>query len=255
MNKPLHPALFTFTVLPAITAAVVAVFLTMEDESDLARYAAVLSLSYIVGSVPWGYMLLQWRRGVDIRDYGSGSIGMTNVLRTGGGKFAAAVLLLDFGKGVLAVLLARQIIDSTAGEVTAGLAVLVGHNWPVFLVFKGGRGVAPTMGVLLALGRLEIAAFMVIGTAGWRLTGGSPFWILLGLMLLPFFSLFWGRPLSIVLLMVGILGVTVLKRLMSNSLRGTGVGFARLMLNRLIYDRDIADHDAWVARGDAAAGE
>ena len=97
MNKPLHPALFTFTVLPAIAAAVVAVFLPMEDESDLARYAAVISLSYIVGSVPWGYMLLQWRRGVDIRDYGSGSIGMTNVLRTGGGKFAAAVLLLDFG--------------------------------------------------------------------------------------------------------------------------------------------------------------
>ena len=70
MNKPLHPALFSFTVLPAITAAVVAVFLTMENESEPARYGAVLALSYLVGSVPWGYMLLQWRRGVDIRDYG-----------------------------------------------------------------------------------------------------------------------------------------------------------------------------------------
>ena len=161
MNKPLHPALFTFTVLPAITAAVVAVFLTMEDESDLARYAAVLSLSYIVGSVPWGYMLLQWRRGVDIRDYGSGSIGMTNVLRTGGGKFAAAVLLLDFGKGVLAVLLARQIIDSTAGEVTAGLAVLVGHNWPVLLGFRGGRGIATGLGSLVMMAPIYSSGYSV----------------------------------------------------------------------------------------------
>ena len=177
MNKPLHPALFTFTVLPAITAAVVAVFLTMEDESDLARYAAVLSLSYIVGSVPWGYMLLQWRRGVDIRDYGSGSIGMTNVLRTGGGKSAAAVLLLDFGKGVLAVLLARQIIDSTAGEVAAGLAVLVGHNWPVFLGFRGGRGIATGLGSLVMMAPIAAAiglsAFLPITLVSRYLSLGS----------------------------------------------------------------------------------
>ena len=137
--------------LPAITAAVVAVFLTMENESELARYTVVIALSYIVGSVPWGYMLLQWRRGVDVRDYGSGRTGMTNVLRTGGGKFAAAVLLLDFGKGVLAVLLARQIIDATAGEAAAGLAVLAGHNWPVFLGFRGGRGIAPGFGGLMMM--------------------------------------------------------------------------------------------------------
>lgn len=157
MNKPLHPALFGFTVLPAIIAAVVAAFLTLENESELARYAAVLALSYIVGSVPWGYMLLQWRRGVDVRDYGSGRIGMSNVLRTGGGKFAALVLLLDLGKGILAVLLARQIIDSTAGEVTAGLAALAGHNWPVFLGFRGGRGIATGLGGLAVMAPIAAA--------------------------------------------------------------------------------------------------
>jgi glycerol-3-phosphate acyltransferase PlsY len=151
MNKPLNPAFFGFAVLPAITAAVVAVFLTMENESELARYSVVIALSYIVGSVPWGYMVLQWRRGVDVRDYGSGRTGMTNVLRTGGGKFAAAVLLLDFGKGVLVVLLARQNIDAIAGEVVAGLAVLAGHNWPVFLGFRGGRGIAPGFGGLMMM--------------------------------------------------------------------------------------------------------
>ncbi len=125
--------------------------MTMENESELARYSVVIALSYIVGSVPWGYMVLQWRRGVDVRDYGSGRTGMTNVLRTGGGKFAAAVLLLDFGKGVLVVLLARQNIDATAGEVVAGLAVLAGHNWPVFLGFRGGRGIAPGFGGLMMM--------------------------------------------------------------------------------------------------------
>ena len=125
--------------------------MTMENESELARYSVVIALSYIVGSVPWGYMVLQWRRGVDVRDYGSGRTGMTNVLRTGGGKFAAAVLLLDFGKGVLVVLLARQNIDAIAGEVVAGLAVLAGHNWPVFLGFRGGRGIAPGFGGLMMM--------------------------------------------------------------------------------------------------------
>lgn len=149
--------MFSFTVLPAITAAVVAAFLTMENESEPARYAAVLALSYLVGSVPWGYMLIQWRRGMDIRDFGSGRIGMSNVLRTGGGKFAAVVLLLDFGKGVLAVALARQIIDTTAGEVAAGLAVLTGHNWPVFLGFRGGRGIATGLGSLAMMAPIAAA--------------------------------------------------------------------------------------------------
>ena len=157
MIKPLHPALFSFTVLPAITAAVVAVFLTMENQSELARYAAVLGLSYIVGSVSWGYMALQWRRGVDVRDYGSGRTGMSNVLRTGGGKIAAAVFLLDLGKGALAVLLARQIIDGTAGEVAAGLVVLAGHNWPVFLGFRGGRGVMTACGSLVVMAPMAAA--------------------------------------------------------------------------------------------------
>jgi len=131
--------------------------LTMENESELARYAAVLALSYIVGSVPWGYMLLQWRQGVDIRAYGSGRIGMANVLRTGGGKVAAVVLLLDLGKGILAVFLARQVIDATAGEVAAGLAVLAGHNWPVFLGFRGGRGSATGLGGLVVMAPIAAA--------------------------------------------------------------------------------------------------
>lgn len=151
MNRPLPPLLFSLTVLPLITASMVVVFLTMENEAEVAQYPAVIAVAYLFGSIPWGYILLRWRRGVDIRDYGSGRTGMSNVLRTGGGKVAGLVLALDLSKGILAVLLARAVIDTTAGEVVSGLAVLAGHNWPVFLQFKGGRGVVTGFGGLLVM--------------------------------------------------------------------------------------------------------
>ena len=157
MNRPLPPILFSLTVLPLVTASMVVVFLTMENEAEVVQYPAVIAVAYLFGSIPWGYILLRWRLGVDIREYGSGRIGMANVLRTGGSKVAALVLLLDMGKGVLAVLLARAVIDTTAGEVVTGLAVLAGHNWPLFLQFKGGRG------VVTGLGGLAVMAPMAAG--------------------------------------------------------------------------------------------
>lgn len=148
MNRPLPVTLFSLTVLPLIAGSVVAVILTMDNQSQEARYAAILALSYLIGSVPWGYILLRWRRGVDIREYGSGRIGMSNVLRTGGGRIAGLVLVLDLSKGILVVLLAREVIGGSSGEVAAGLAVLAGHNWPIFLGFRGGRGVATGLGAM-----------------------------------------------------------------------------------------------------------
>ncbi|PKB79861.1 MAG: acyl-phosphate glycerol 3-phosphate acyltransferase [SAR202 cluster bacterium Io17-Chloro-G9] len=134
----------------------------MHGQSKLAQYAAVLSLSYLLGSVPWGYMLLRWRRGVDIREYGSGRTGMSNVLRTGGGRVAALVLLLDLSKGILAVVLAREVIGPGAAEVAAGLLALIGHNWPVFLGFRGGRGIATGAGVLTIIAPISAAVGFLV---------------------------------------------------------------------------------------------
>ena len=92
IKRSLPPMVFNLVVLPLLSASVVAVFLTMENAPEAAQYAAVLALAYLLGSMPWGYILLRWWRGVDIREYGSGRIGMTNVLRTGGGKMATLVL-------------------------------------------------------------------------------------------------------------------------------------------------------------------
>jgi glycerol-3-phosphate acyltransferase PlsY len=114
---------------------------------------AVLGLTalgaYLLGSIPFGLLLTRFAGLGDIRQIGSGNIGATNVLRTGRKEIALATLLLDGGKGAVAILIARQ-IGPNAALMAAGAAVL-GHLFPVWLGFKGGKGVATTLGALLAL--------------------------------------------------------------------------------------------------------
>ena len=220
---------------------------------DALKITFALAYGYLLGSVPTAYLTARLVKGIDLRAVGSGTLGSSNIWYHVGKGWIFPVGLFDlFVKGMTPAYVARGLDLELSVQAGAALLAVVGHNWPVFLKFKGGRGIAPTMGVLLALGRLEVAAYLVIGAAGWRLTGASAVWVLIGLLLLPFFSLWWDRPTTIVLLMVGIVAVTVAKRMTSNTLRGTGVSVPRLMLNRLLFDRDIADHDAWVRRNPSA---
>ena len=114
------------------------------------EFAAVVIGSYLIGSIPSGLIIGKLRR-VDIREYGSGNIGTTNVLRTLGARYGALVLIADVFKAVIAVLLARYIIGSPMSEMTAGFAAVAGHDWSLFLKFKGGRGVATSLGGILPM--------------------------------------------------------------------------------------------------------
>ncbi len=105
--------------------------------------------SYLLGSIPWGLLLSHLAGYGDIRKIGSGNIGATNVMRTGNKKLAALTLLLDALKGAVAVLIARQIDPSLEG--VAALFAVLGHMFPVWLKFKGGKGVATGIGVITAL--------------------------------------------------------------------------------------------------------
>ena len=162
MNRPPKSIIIQAVAIPFIIAGVVIVLLTMDGQSESARYSAVLPLAYLLGSISWGYMLLQWKMGVDVREFGSGRTGMSNVLRTGGVKSAVVVLTLDIGKGVMAVVLAREVIGTSGAEVAAGLIVLAGHNWPVFLQFKGGRGILAALGGLALM--VPVAAIIATAT-------------------------------------------------------------------------------------------
>lgn len=107
-------------------------------------------LGYLLGSIPFGLVLTRLAGLGDIRQIGSGNIGATNVLRTGNKPLALATLLLDSGKGALAALLALWVAGPEAALLAAGGAML-GHTFPVWLGFKGGKGVATALGVLLAV--------------------------------------------------------------------------------------------------------
>ncbi|MDR9395095.1 glycerol-3-phosphate 1-O-acyltransferase PlsY [Roseovarius sp. SYSU LYC5161] len=119
-------------------------------ETSAALLALWAALGYLLGSIPFGMVLARLMGLGNLRRIGSGNIGATNVLRTGSKPAAAATLLLDGAKGAVAVLLARALAGPDAGQL-AGLAAFLGHCYPVWLGFRGGKGVATFLGLLLAL--------------------------------------------------------------------------------------------------------
>ncbi|MSO45641.1 MAG: glycerol-3-phosphate 1-O-acyltransferase [Acidobacteria bacterium] len=120
-----------------------------------------VALGYLVGSVPFAFLLAQ-RRGVDLRRVGSGNVGAANVLRTSGFTAAVLSLGLDAGKGAVAVLLAQRLTEGPATPVAAGLAAVIGHIYPVWLRFRGGKGVATAAGVFAVLAPMALAIASVV---------------------------------------------------------------------------------------------
>lgn len=112
------------------------------------RITLGILISYLVGSIPWAYIFGRLLKGIDIRQFGSGNVGATNALRVLGTGPGIVVLVLDILKGVLTVVILGQ---TEILSIVFGLCCICGHNWTVFLKFKGGKGVATTLGVLLGL--------------------------------------------------------------------------------------------------------
>jgi glycerol-3-phosphate acyltransferase PlsY len=119
---------------------------------------ALLAGAYLLGSIPWSYLIVRLTQGLDVRTVGSGNVGATNVLRTAGKKAGGVALVLDVAKGVAAVLVSRALEASSLAVGCAAVAVVLGHIYPIFLGFRGGKGVATAAG---ALGALEPAVLLV----------------------------------------------------------------------------------------------
>lgn len=123
---------------------------------------------YLLGSIPFGVILTRAAGAGDVRNIGSGNIGATNVLRTGRKDLAVATLILDAGKGAVALLIARYLFGEVAGAIAGG-AAFMGHLFPVWLGFKGGKGVATFFGLILAacwpLGLLAAATWLIVAFA------------------------------------------------------------------------------------------
>lgn len=122
-----------------------------------------VAIAYLVGAIPFGYLLVKAASGRDVRAAGSGNIGATNVLRTAGRAAGVATLLLDIAKGYLAVWLAGRLTEGSELWMSlAALGVMAGHAFPVFLKFKGGKAVASCVGAFLCLTPLPLAAALVV---------------------------------------------------------------------------------------------
>lgn len=134
--------------------------------------AGIAAMAYLLGSIPWGILVGKIFAKADVRQAGSGNIGATNVARVAGPAAGLATLLLDTAKGFLAVWLAgRYSNDSATWMMIAGLAALVGHCFPVWLNFKGGKGVAAALGVFLGLcapAAIASLTVFVLVTAYWK---------------------------------------------------------------------------------------
>lgn len=132
----------------------------------LVTFGLVAVAGYLLGSIPFGVILTRAAGTGDVRNIGSGNIGATNVLRTGRKDLALATLILDAGKGAVALLLARHLLGSEAAGAVAGGAAFLGHLFPIWLGFKGGKGVATFFGLILAaawpLGLLAAATWLLV---------------------------------------------------------------------------------------------
>jgi len=208
--------------------------------------------AYLLGSVPIAYVIAKLSRGIDLRQYGSGNVGVSNLLKVTSKWLAIPVIIFDLGKGALVVWVAQLLEFGLLEQVTVGLAAIIGHNWPVFLRFSGGRGVLTVGGVVLML-----SPWLALG--GIILTFiGLPFGLmaltnLLALTLLPISSWFLSEPLGVqeplllTLGLVAILLIVIIRRLTAPKTSFTdSVSRGQLLVNRLFWDRDIRDRKAWV---------
>ncbi len=176
-----------------------------------------LVVAFLVGGIPFGYLLVRWKTGEDVREKGSGNIGATNVLRTTGRSIAVATMLLDIAKGFFAVWLADKLSGGSPTWMSlAALAVMAGHAYPIFLKFQGGKAVASFIGAFLYLTPIPMIAalivFVIVVAAtrqismGSMIAGGS----------LPFATWLIEHPPSIVVLATVVAAVFLIYRHRAN---------------------------------------
>jgi len=216
--------------------------------------------AYLLGSVPAAYLVAKWSRGIDIRQYGSGNIGASNIFRSTSKWLAIPVTIFDVGKGILAVWMAQLLGLEVLEQLIVGLAAILGHNWPVFLRFQGGRGIFTSLGVILILSPI-IGLIILVGAYSFAPFRKLSLGVLIALVSLPILTWFLGQPLgveeklTVALGYLAILVIAVLKRLTAPRTSVTvSVSTGQLLVNRLLFDRDIRDREAWIHRTPVQAG-
>ncbi|HXX59107.1 MAG TPA: glycerol-3-phosphate acyltransferase [Dehalococcoidales bacterium] len=218
-------------------------------------FIALAVLAYLLGSIPSGYLIMRWARGVDIRKVGTGKIGASNVMRSGSKKLAIPVALFDILKGVLPVLVARFTDMPVWQWVVVGLLAIIGHNWPLYLKFRsGGRGIFVSAGVITALS-WQLGIFVFVFPYLFAPIKQVALGVFCALIILPILSWFLPGLFSVNDKLTMTIGFAVLtaialaRRLVSHrSELSKSVPWGEIIFNRLLFDRDIGDRRMWNSR-------
>jgi len=210
--------------------------------------------AYLLGSVPAAYLAARWSRGIDIRQCGDGNVGSTNLMRLTSKRVAIPVVIFDLGKGALMVWIAQLLGLDITQQAVVGVAAVIGHNWPVFLRFNGGRGILTSLGVISILAPWLGLIVLVIAY------GLAPFHqlavgVFLAVIFAPIAAWFLSQPLGVtdrLPLALGFLAIfliVVIRRLTApRTIFTASVTPGQLFVNRLLFDRDIRDRKAWINR-------
>jgi glycerol-3-phosphate acyltransferase PlsY len=190
---------------------------------------------YLLGSIPSAYIAGRLKKGVDIRKIGGGNMGALNAIREIGWPAGSLVLLTDLTKGILAVLTARWLGLQLLWVLVAGFMAVVGHNWPVFLKFRGGKGGATVMGVLLALVPLEFLSGFVITAIVVIITSNPALGMGIGVLFIPLF-IWWYNGSGLLIGFSLLLGLFVAARFIISGLRKAPEGTD--IKKGLIFSRD-----------------
>lgn len=220
-----------------------------------AIFFVMVVLAYLVGSITPAYLAARMARGVDLRKFGTRNTGISNLYHATGKKKAILipVIIFDLAKAWPLLWVAKALGLGFTGLAVVAVAVVVGHNWPVYLRFHGGRGMLSTLGIALFMPVITnlppwpIAAGLTIVVLGTFVVRNAPLGVGLGVVALFVVSWAIGEPTALTLGYAGIMLAMFIRRLaqprrdLSASVKLPG-----LLLNRLLFDRDIRDRKAWL---------
>lgn len=209
----------------------------------------LILFGYFFGSIPTSYISGHLLRGIDLRQYGSGTVSGSGVWEHVAKWAVVPVGLFDVGKAVLPAWLGLHFELSPYVASAAGLAAIIGHNWPIYLNFTGGRGIGTMLGLWSILYWPAVLWMFIPLAVGWALGDSAP-WAFATLITLPLFSHFIGGPNVVIPTAIVMLIITVIKRLEANRrpLPPPGSERRKVVLFRLFLDRDILPHREWLER-------
>ena len=176
------------------------------------KIALIILGCYLLGSIPFGYIAGKLFKKIDIRELGSGNIGATNVFRLLGPSLASLVLIGDIGKGIFSIYLAQYFnIDNLLILTVAGLAVICGHDWSLFLGFKGGKGIATTFGVIFALNPIISILAIVVWVVVMIITRYASLSSILAVISIMIFTILFKQPYEYIIFSAIIILLSIFK--------------------------------------------